>query len=224
MIPKKKKRLYVAIGILCLIFLLYAASGWILSSIGEFLVVDEAPVHCDAVVVLNTGVEYYPRLMEAANLYKLGLVKRVVINGNRKTDTLRDLERKGFTPCCEWYEDRVRILVMLGVKEKDILPVSAEDAYDSVSEAQVVGKKLMETGISRIIITTSKYHTRRARFVWKSIYGNHLEITTVTAKSDPYDPEGWWKIGRQIRWVLAEYGAWIYDFWKSVRKEDEQGE
>lgn len=222
MILKKKKRLYVAIGVLCLIFLLYAASGWILSSIGEFLVVDEAPVPCDAVVVLNTGVEYYPRLMEAADLYKRGYVKKVVINGNRKTDSLRELEKMGFESCCLWYEDRLRILEMLGVPRKAVLPVSAEDAYDSVSEAQAVGKKLLETGVTGIILTTSKYHTRRARFVWKGMYGNSLEITAVAAKSDPFEPEEWWKIGRQIRWVLSEYGAWVYYFWKSIKKEDSE--
>ncbi|MBW1682560.1 MAG: hypothetical protein JRJ83_14210 [Deltaproteobacteria bacterium] len=47
-------------------------------------------------MVLNTGVEYYPRLLEAAALFKKGRAKWVVINGNRKTDVLRELEGKGF--------------------------------------------------------------------------------------------------------------------------------
>ena len=36
---------------------------------------------------------------------------------------------------------------------------------------------------------------------------------------DIYNPQGWWREGKQIRWVLAEYGAWIYYYWK-VLKED----
>jgi len=53
-------------------------------------------------VVLTTGVEYYPRLIEAARLYKDGFTDKVVINGNRKTDVLRKLEAEGFRPYCQW--------------------------------------------------------------------------------------------------------------------------
>jgi len=38
----------------------------------------------------------------------------------------------------------------------------------------------------------------------------HIDIT------DPYDPGSWWRNGRQIRWVMAEYGAWIYYWWKTL--------
>lgn len=81
--------------VLLLFVIVFASSGIILTSVGEFLVIDEQPVPSDAVVVLNTGVEYYPRLIEAANLYNKGLVKKIVINGNRKTVILRELEKKG---------------------------------------------------------------------------------------------------------------------------------
>ena len=100
--------------ILCAVALLgIAGMGFatpILCSIGEFPVYDENPVPSDAVVVLYTGVEYYPRLIEAARLYNDGLAENIVINGNRKTDMLRSLEDKGFVSCCNWAEDYIRIL------------------------------------------------------------------------------------------------------------------
>ena len=182
--------------------------------VGEFLVFDEKPVSSDAAVVLNTGMAYYPRLVEAASLYKQGFVKKIVINGNRKTDVLRELEKKGFQPCCPWYEERIRILAILGVSKEKAITVSAEDVYDTISEAKAVGKALMEKGIKSIIITTSKSHSRRARHIWKSIWLNQFVIYTVVASDDPYSPSAWWKSGRQIRLVLAEYGAWLYYFWK----------
>ena len=209
-----RKRFYQVLGIVCLILLLFLSSGKILEAIGRLLVIDDKPVRSDCIVVLNTGVEYYPRLIEAANLFKQGFAKKIAINGDRKTDTLRELERKGFKSSCAWYEDRVSVLEMLGVPRRDILIISAEDAYDSISEARAVGEELMGYEISNIILTTSKYHSRRADHIWKRIYGNSVKILTVSAKSDPYDPKGWWKDGRQIRWVLAEYGAWFYYFWK----------
>jgi hypothetical protein len=100
---------------------------------------DEKPIRSDCIVVLYTGVDYYPRLIQAAELYREGYAPKVVINGNRKTDVLRELEERGFKRCCPWEEDYVRILGILGVSRDGILPVSAEDAYDTVSEAEAVG-------------------------------------------------------------------------------------
>jgi uncharacterized SAM-binding protein YcdF (DUF218 family) len=185
-----------------------------LTFIGNFLVADDPPKQSDAVVVLNTGLEYYSRLIQAADLYKAGFVKKVVIDGNRKNDVLRKLEKKGFQVCCPWYEESVRILELLGVPREKIVTISAEDAYDTVSEAKAVGEVLIRKGLRNVIIASSKSHTRRARYIWKSLFKDRLSIRIAAAQSDPYSPEGWWKEGRQIRWVLSEYGAWMYFFIK----------
>lgn len=121
----------------------------------------------DVVVVLNTGVEYYPRLIQAAELYEKGYARKVVINGNRKSDVLRGLEERGFEPCCPWYEDDVRILGILGVPRKAVVPISAEDAYDTVSEAEAIGGELVRRGYRIVIVTSSKFHARRAGFIDK---------------------------------------------------------
>ena len=200
--------------ILVLLFILF--SGAILRKMGGLVVVDEKPPYSDAVIVLKTGHEYYPRLIQAADIYQHGLARNVVINGNRKTDNLRKLEAKGFRRCCPWYADSVRILTMFGVPQDKIIWISAEDAYDTVSEADSVGKEMIRRNFTKAIITTSKYHTRRAKFIWKKMYENQLTVFMVSAKTDPYDPDNWWKDGRQIRWVLAEYGAWIFYWWKEI--------
>lgn len=211
------RQLFFILIILLIAIFLYLFSGTILRRIGKFLILDEKPTHSDAAVVLCVGMEYYPRLIEAAELFREGFARKVVINGNRKTDVLRSLERKGFEKCCPWYENSLRILSMLGVPREKIVCISAEDAYDTVSEAEKVGKGLIEQGFTSIILTTSKFHTRRAHFIWAKIYKNQLSICTVAAKADPYEPQSWWKEGRQIRWVISEYGAWMYYWWKGIK-------
>jgi hypothetical protein len=42
------------------------------------------------------------------------------------------------------------------------------------------------------------------------MYKGKLKVFVAPADNDPFNPEAWWKNGRQIRWVLSEYGAWIY--------------
>jgi uncharacterized SAM-binding protein YcdF (DUF218 family) len=216
--PSKKPGKYILI--LCGVVLLGTAGMWfatpILCSIGKFPVYEEHPAPSDAVVVLYTGVEYYPRLIEAARLYNDGLAKNIVINGNRKTDMLRSLEKKGFVSCCNWAEDYVRILGLFSVPRERIITVSAEDVFDTISEAEAVGKALLGKGMNKILLTTSKSHTRRARHIWNHLFAKKLSISVVSAKTDPYDPDGWWRDGRQIRWVLAEYGAWVYFWWRTV--------
>ena len=211
----RSKLLQLVIIVLVAALLLYFLSGPIMIMVGEFLVQSDEPARSDAVVVLSTGIEYYPRLMEAAMLFQDGFAERVAINGNRKSEALRELERRGFQSCCLWYEDALRVLELLGVQKERVIIINAESAYDTVSEAKLVGEVLSEAGITSIILTTSKYHTRRARYIWKKLFPDRFTIRAVAARNDPFSPEAWWKEGRQVRWVLAEYGAWIYYFWKT---------
>jgi uncharacterized SAM-binding protein YcdF (DUF218 family) len=216
---QKKVPFYRSLWILtplALMVFVVVISGALFRIMGDMIVADQKASPADAVVVLSTGIEYYPRLIQAADLYRQGLAENIVINGDRKTDTLRDLERKGFKTCCPWYADSVSILAILGVPEDKIIRISNQDAYDTVSEADAVGRELIKRKWTAVIITTSKYHTRRAKFIWQKMYKNRITIFMVSAKTDPYDPDNWWKDGRQIRWVLAEYGAWLYYWWKEI--------
>lgn len=211
----KRIIILVAAGFLS-ILLVALFSGSILTRIGKVPVLDEPPINADAVVVLYTGVDYYPRLIEAARIYKRGFTKTIVINGNRKTDVLRGIEKKGFMPSCHWAEDYIRILELYGVSRPDIIAISAEDVFDTISEAEAVGSALLDRKIHSIILTTSKFHTRRARHIWQAAFKDKMFITAVAAELDPYTPSGWWKNGRQIRWVMAEYGAWGYYLWHAL--------
>lgn len=202
--------------VLILLAFLVVIHEKILSGIGSFLVVQDTPKKAEAAVVLNTGIDIYPRLMEAANLYKHVKVDRVVINGNRKSDILRGLENNGYEPPCKWYAKEINVLTHLGVAKDHIMAVSAEDAYDTITEAKIVGGILINNGMSDVVITTSKFHSRRARHIWNKMYKGKLKVFVAPAQNDPFNPDAWWKSGRQIRWVLSEYGAWIYYYWMQL--------
>lgn len=195
-----------------------ASSAWILTGMGNFLVRDDVPPSADAAVVLSTGIEYFPRLFEAADLYQRGIVDTVVINGNRRSAALRKLIARGYDPG-DWSEGSLSMLELLGVPRDKVMAISAEDAYDTVSEARIVGAELLAQKISSVIITTSKSHTRRAGHIWENMFDDQLRVHAVAAKQDPYQPNGWWKDGRQAHLVLAEYGGWLYYLWKRLGSE-----
>jgi uncharacterized SAM-binding protein YcdF (DUF218 family) len=188
---------------------------WLLPTIGTLLVQDSPPRQADAVVVLNTGVDYYPRLVEAAELVMAGYAPRVIINGNRKTAILRELEAAGFTPSLPWDTDIRRMLNLLGVMDEQILSISVEDAYDTISEARGVAPELRQQGFKRLLIVTSRFHTRRAGHIWRQAFPGEFDIITVAASKDPFDPAGWWREGRQIKQVMAEYGGWLFYLWQA---------
>ena len=188
----------------------------VLTGIGRFLIHEGLPSHAEAAVVLNTGVEYPYRLIEAAQLYKEKQVDQVIINGNRKSEIQKQLETEGFQSAVPWYEDSIRILVLKGVPKDKIQMIDAADVYDTISEAEVIGAELIRRGIHRVTVTTSKSHTHRASVIWKNIFPKKLEINTAGARQDPYKPNAWWLDGRQVRWVMAEYGAWVFYYWKKI--------
>lgn len=191
------------------------AAPYGLTAMGRFLVADEAPRAADAVIVLSTGIDIYPRWIEAARLYERGYVQNVVINGDRKTDVLRELEARGLQRAFPWDTHARTVLMFLGVPDRSIISISAQDAFDTISEAGHVAAVLPRHGIRRVLITTSRFHTRRARRIWHDNAAGVLdEITMVAARDDPFSPRTWWHEPRQIRWVLAEYGGWMMYWWR----------
>jgi uncharacterized SAM-binding protein YcdF (DUF218 family) len=202
--------------VVLLLGFLVVIHGKILTGVGSLLVVQDIPPKAEAAVVLNTGVDIYPRLLEAADLYKEARIEKIVINGNRKTGIVRDLESSGYDPPCKWYAEEISVLIFKDVAKDHIIAISAEDAYDTISEAKIVGETLINNGMSNVIITTSKFHSRRARHIWSRMYRDKLRIYVAPAQNDPFNPETWWKDKRQIRWVLSEYGAWIYYYWMKL--------
>lgn len=183
---------------------------WALPGLGHLLVEDQAPTRADAAVVLATGAQMYPRLIEAARLVNEGFAPRIIINGNRKTPVLRQLEARGYEPASPWYENSLRVLELLGVERNRVTTVAVEDAYDTISECRGLAPTIQREGLERVLLVTSRFHTRRAARIWRTVHGDRLEIVPVAARQDPFDPDGWWRQGRQVRLVLAEYGGWLF--------------
>lgn len=179
---------------------------------GRFLILESDFEKCDATVVLNSGVNIYPRLVQAASLYKQGKAEKVAINGNRKNETYRELERMGYRRPSPWFEEHLSILTFLGVPEKDVIVIDGQDAFDTMTEARVVGNDLIKRGFSSIAVTTCKFHSRRACSIYRFFYGNKLSVFSAPAEKDRFDPDAWWKDPRQIRWVMQEYGGWFFLF------------
>jgi len=184
-----------------------------LRGLGGFLIRTDPVVHADAAVVLFHGGEVYLRIEEAARLYREGAVDCIVINGGRRPPVVKDWESRGLVRDWRWQDEFLPLFPFFGVPAEKVVVVTAEEAYDTGSEARLVGKALRSMELRSLIVTTSNYHTRRAGTIWRGLWGKEFEIRVHGAEG-AFDPSRWWTDGRQAKILLSEYGAWIFLLWK----------
>lgn len=174
------------------------------------LVLEEVPGQAQAVVVLYNNVEIYPRMVRAAQLYRDGYVEKVVVNGNRKVDALKSAESQGYRPANHWSENYEAFLKFNGVPDDNIVCIEAENAFDTRGEAKLVGKRLKELGLTDIIVTTNRFHSRRAAYIWRNVYGDDFKVRMIPMTNDSFTPGSWWRDSRQLKWVFYEIGSWFF--------------
>lgn len=180
-----------------------------LGGLGRLLVVEQ-PLPQSQVAVILAGPEYTARLAQAASLYNAGKVERVLVNGNRRQPALQWLLEQGYQPDGPWYKWALSVLEFLGVPRDKVLTLSAPEVTDTISEAKAVGEYLLARDFDRITVVTSRYHTRRARLIWESVWAGEIEVGVSGAERDGFDAETWWRNPNFIRAVVAEWGGYLY--------------
>ena len=68
----------------------------------------------------------------------------------------------------------------------------------------------MDNRWHRLIIVTSKYHVRRARFALRrELAGTGVEVEVRGSRYDDVNPDRWWTRRADWRWVLSEGGKLV---------------
>lgn len=210
---KIRKGVAIAFGALTCMVL---AGAIFLTAVSYSLERSEAPVASDAAVVLFHDTEVYMRMTEAARLYQEGYVRKIVVNGGRVHPVLKKMKAQGLSREWKWDEEYHSVLEFLGVPLKDVIFIQVEDAFDSKGEARFLGRKLMELGFKELIITTNKYHSRRAGYIWEKLYGDDMRILVVPVRDESFSPFTWWKDARQFKWTIYETGSWLFLFTREL--------
>jgi uncharacterized SAM-binding protein YcdF (DUF218 family) len=204
---KMKKRKITNIVAAMIGILLFLFLGMTL--VAHSLVRSDEPLKADAVVVLAHGTEIYQRMIQA-ELYQEGYAPRVVINGGRVHPVVKEMEKKGFSREWKWDEEYHAYLQFIGISLDDVIFVQLEEPIDTWSEAALLGEKLKQLGMKKLIITTNKYHSRRAGYIWEKLYGDAFTIGVVPVQGESFSPWFWFKNRRQFKWTLYEIGSWVF--------------
>ena len=184
----RRRSVRVALVVLVAAIVLVVAAPPLLRGFGRWLVVSDPLGPADFIYV-HAG--HLPvRALEGADLYREGLAPEVWLAATVPTEERAALEAVGVEVPSEWHWSR-QVLLVRGVPADAIrlLPVEVANTRD---EIVAVADELRRAGKSKVILVTSRQHTRRVRTLWRGARQRGLEAMVRPSRHDPFDPERWW--------------------------------
>jgi len=178
--------------------LVFLAARWWLPAMARLLMVDEAAMPADAILVL--GGSDGSRQDRAIELYRAGLAPTVVSSGE-----------KPFLPDFEQSYAELGALYMAerGVPRDAILllPLSTSTHDEAIYSLRLA----QERGWHTLLVVTDNYHTRRARWTFAHAYqGSGVTVVLVSATPEWFPIDGWWKQERSLLAVMEEYEKLVF--------------
>ncbi len=168
--------------------------------LGPWLLKEDPLDKADAIIVL--GGTMYERQLEAVDLYKAGYAPRIYL--------IRELQDWGELELIKRGIDYPRAVDMqiaamerVGVPRRDISVI--EPADSTAEEAQHIRDLVAREHFARVIIVTSKQHTRRARLVMnRRVAPAGAHVIVRASKYDKSDLDAWWRNRSTLRFTLFE--------------------
>lgn len=185
-----------------LFVLAFLAAAWFLSYGGRYLQHEDPLQKADAIFVL--GGTRAERPLEAIDLYKEGYAPIVILSPGMVEDAEVLLRKRGvqFPRQDELQRDA---LVQSGLPAAAVFSTGA-DVDNTAQEAGLLRAIVQARGWRRVIIVTSKYHTRRAAFAFKrGLEGTGAQVMMRASRYDSSDPARWWHYRSDFRFVVSEW-------------------
>jgi uncharacterized SAM-binding protein YcdF (DUF218 family) len=199
--PSRARRIATRTLLVSLVALAVTAV-WLWPRAGRYLVIDEPLQPADAIVVLaGTRVE---RWLEGVELYREKLAPKILLSSGRIEPAEEAIRARGIRFPRE--TDLVKdAMVQLGVSASDV-EAFPESVDNTASEASAARALASTRHWRRIIVVTSKYHTRRSRYAFqRAFHGSGVEIQVRGSRFDAARPDTWWKHRADLRFVISEW-------------------
>jgi uncharacterized SAM-binding protein YcdF (DUF218 family) len=193
--------LIVVLLLILLCGVLYLARGPILRFAGENWIVEDPLERSDAIIVLSDDNFYADRATRAAELYRRGMAPVVVASGRR------------LRPFAGIAELMVHDLLERGVP-KDKIEAFAQDADNTREEATALAQLAARKKWRSIILVTSNYHTRRARYIFDRVFPSTIQVRVASARDGDFDPEHWWQHRNSIKQLTQEMAGLVVAMWE----------
>ena len=197
----RKPRLWLSI-IGSLLFLLLLT----FLDLGRWLDKEDPPQKAAAIAVLSGRMP--SRALEAARLYNQGYAPQIWLSYSVEPGAA--LEKYSVPYAGEEFYDRL-LLLHQGVPDSAI-HILAPPVVNTADEMRTFGQALRKENLHRIILVTSRVHTRRTAALWKRLSAKDGEAIVRGSPGDGYDPMLWWRNTGDaldvVREVLGLLNVW----------------
>jgi uncharacterized SAM-binding protein YcdF (DUF218 family) len=189
------------------------AAGALLAAGRVLVVADPLPARADAIVVLAGSVP--DRTLEAVDLYRAGIAPRIVVTRERIRRGDAALRARGV----RLPEGDDLTLVALGQLRvpATAIVVLRRRANSTEQEARTIARWACARHVRRLVVVTSRAHTRRARLILRQALGPQVEVAVRPSRYDPFAAARWWRVRRDAKIVLSEWEKlahyWLGEYW-----------
>ena len=182
---KRARFLRLALVLLLLVATARLALPWTAS----VLIVEDPIVASDAILVLaGNRIE---RVYEAATLYREGRAPRILLSKPSGIENVELTRRLGVR--IPSHNDLQRLaLQQMGVPAHAIEDMEAR-MFSTYDEARTLAVLAGRRNYRRIIVTTSAYHSRRARMYMRRAAGGRFDVRIRPTRYDRVHPASWWR-------------------------------
>ncbi len=201
------RRVLITLFVLLTLVCLYLVRGPILRGAAHLLITEDDLEPADAIVVLGDDNYAGDRAARGAELFHARWAPVVVASGRylRPYASVADLI--------------ARDLAERGVLADAIIPLRHR-AASTREEAMAVRELARERRWRRLIVVTSNYHTRRARYIFRDVLGTDFDIRVAPAADSEFDPRAWWQSREGCKIFAHETAAWLLAVWESLTGSD----
>jgi uncharacterized SAM-binding protein YcdF (DUF218 family) len=181
--------------------IIYLARNPLLRAAGGFWIVEDRMEPADVIVVIGDDDFTADRATEAAALFHGGWAPLIVASGRmlRPYSTVADL--------------MTRDLESRGVPAKAIVRFSHR-ANTTLEEAKDLQVLIAQNGWRRILLVTSNYHTRRARYIFRKVLPSNVSLEVVGAFDAEFEPATWWQSRQGRKIFLLETMGYLVAVWE----------
>jgi len=184
-----------------LLALLFAGRHPLMRFAGEFWVVDEPAAQSDALIVLGDDNYAGDRAFHAAQLYREKVAPVVVASGRmlRRNSSIAEVMQHD--------------LESFGVPAASIVALSHR-AENTREEAEEVARLIRTRGWKHVIVVTSNYHARRARFIYGRVLPANVTVRVSAARDSEFDPSNWWQTRQGQKLFFNELTGYLVARWE----------
>jgi uncharacterized SAM-binding protein YcdF (DUF218 family) len=175
------------------------------------LIVKDGVTRADALVVLSGSSVYRERARRAARLFHEGAASKIILTSDGQQGGWSQTEQRN-----PFFVERAAAeLERAGVPRErvEMVPQTVTSTY---TEALVLKDYATRHGITSLLVVTSGYHSRRARWSLRRVFkesGVAVGVEPVAPGDETASPVAWWLQPDGWRMVVSEYVKLIYYKW-----------